>query len=518
MGKLVDRASIIRSAFSDMDTAVIKATKHNTKTPKEKHMRRLLVFSHDEPHKIGEMIHLLTKRLEFPDWLVVLKTLIVFHRLMRDGSTQVINELRYKSSIFNLRRFADMSSPEAHHQSLFVRKYSQYLEEKVLVYKILGLEFEKEFQNTKNYSSEELFERIPRLQSQLNALLNCRSAKDHLNNSIIIFSFGLMLKDSFKLYKALNDAIINMLEHYFSMPKANAMKALEIYKLFSKETDGLIQFFDITRRFAKTDLPEIQHAPTSLIDALEGYIKDIEEGRNPNPIGGASKDKKGHMDKLHGDKSKMDKLIFDDDKGGFDFDEEFAEKQIAIHAKTAPPVQQSNSSSSFDPFGMEPSQATLPVTKSASQATFDPFGDPFGPSTNNFGSNNQTQMTNQPSFDPFGPSTPAPANTVAYDDKKKQVEMLFGGNQALSSNPMTPTPAPAPANTNTGFGNNPYGNNNGFGNQNQTPNYNMQPSFAPQQQNPNSYGNPSFNPNNQYVSTQNQPSFQPASNNSNPFL
>lgn len=141
-----------------------------------------------------------------------MKTLIVFHRLMRDGSNQVINELRYKSSIFNLRRFADMSSPEgnllnkikiqkipdrsktaifvwyrkldwftilisfilAHHQSLFVRKYSQYLEEKVLVYKILGLEFEKEFQNTKNYTTEELFERIPRLQSQLNALLNCR--------------------------------------------------------------------------------------------------------------------------------------------------------------------------------------------------------------------------------------------------------------------------------------------------------------------------------------------------------
>jgi len=493
-----------------MDTAVIKATKHNTKTPKEKHVRRLLVFSHDEPHKIGELIHLLTKRLEFPDWLVVMKTLIVFHRLMRDGSTQVINELRYKSSIFNLRRFADMSSPEAHHQSLFVRKYSQYLEEKVLVYKILGLEFEKEFENTKNYSAEELFERIPRLQSQLNALLNCRSAKDHLNNSIIIFAFGLMLKDSFKLYKALNDAIINMLEHYFSMPKSNAIKSLEIYKLFSKETDGLIQFFDITRRFAKTDLPEIQHAPTTLVDALEAYVRDLEDGKNPNPSG-TPKDKKNHMEKLHSDKTKMDQLIFHDDKGGFDFDEEFAEKQIAIHAKNAPPVQQSNSSSSnFDPFGMEPStsSSSLPVTKSPSQATFDPFGDPFGP--NNFGNNtgNQgNQGNNQPSFDPFGPSQPSPANSVAYDDKKKQIEMLFGGpNLAPSNNPITPTPVQN-QNQNQGFGNNQgYGAvNNSFGN----PNYN-QPSFNPQQQN--SYGNPSFNPNNQF------PSNQPAQNNSNPFL
>jgi len=166
MGKIVDRAQIIRSSFSDMETSVIKATKHNTKVPKEKHVRRLVVFTHDEPHKIPELVHLLIKRLEFPDWLVVMKTLATFHRLLRDGSSQVLNELRYKSSVFNLRKFADMTSPEAHHQSLFIRKYSQYIEEKVLVFKLLGLEFEKEYENTKNYSVEELFERMPRLQSQ----------------------------------------------------------------------------------------------------------------------------------------------------------------------------------------------------------------------------------------------------------------------------------------------------------------------------------------------------------------
>jgi hypothetical protein len=43
------------------------------------------------------------------------------------------------------------------------------------------------------------------------------------------------------------------------MSKSNAQKALDIYKLFTKETDGIIQFFDITRKFSKTDLPELQH-------------------------------------------------------------------------------------------------------------------------------------------------------------------------------------------------------------------------------------------------------------------
>lgn len=67
----------------------------------------------------------------------------------------------------------------AHHQSIFVRKYSQYLEEKVLVYKILSVEFEKDASITKTYTVDEAFDRIPRLQSQMNALLNCRVSYYH---------------------------------------------------------------------------------------------------------------------------------------------------------------------------------------------------------------------------------------------------------------------------------------------------------------------------------------------------
>lgn len=39
MGKIADRAKIMQSLGSELDTAVIKATKHNTKMPKEKHVR-----------------------------------------------------------------------------------------------------------------------------------------------------------------------------------------------------------------------------------------------------------------------------------------------------------------------------------------------------------------------------------------------------------------------------------------------------------------------------------------------
>lgn len=81
----------------------------------------------------------------------------------------------------------------------------------MLVFKITGNEFEKNPEITKSYKLNEALEYVPRLQSQLNALLNCRGCKDFLTNSIIINAFTLLLKDSVRLYTSLNEAILLLL-------------------------------------------------------------------------------------------------------------------------------------------------------------------------------------------------------------------------------------------------------------------------------------------------------------------
>jgi len=279
-GKFYDRANIIGSGFSTLEKAVIKATVHDLKPPKEKHVRTLILYTTEKQHKITTMINLLAIRLESSSWMVVMKTLNTFHRLLRDGHNTFLDELKHQSKIFNqLKVFSDNSTPEAHFQSVFIRKYAQYLEEKVLVFKLLKTEFEKKPDITKTYTVEEAFEKLPRLQSQLNALINCKSVKDHINNAIINNCFMLLTKDSFKIYQALNNGIILLLESYFSMTKDNAIKALNIYKLFAKETDGIIQLYDIAKKFISSDLPELQHAPITLVDALENYIEDLEQGK-----------------------------------------------------------------------------------------------------------------------------------------------------------------------------------------------------------------------------------------------
>jgi len=216
-------------------------------------------------------------------------------------------------------------------------------------------------------TAEESFEKIPRLQSQLNALLNCRASKDHINNNIIATAFTLLLKDSFKLYSALNDGIINILENYFNMSKVNATKALEIYKLFTKETDGIIQFFEISKRFSRSDLPELQHAPTTLVEALENYIKDLDDGKSPTSPNTLGTDKNNMMKAQQLMNKQMSEFKFDDEPG----DDGEVSSDEETQSKSADSFPSSKSTSSaFDPFGMEfaPNKSSTPST-----GTFDPF-------------------------------------------------------------------------------------------------------------------------------------------------
>lgn len=57
---------------------------------------------------------------------------------------------------------------------VFIRKYAQYLEEKVLVFRALRMEFEKDPTLLKGLSVEESFVRLPKIQRQLDALIHCQ--------------------------------------------------------------------------------------------------------------------------------------------------------------------------------------------------------------------------------------------------------------------------------------------------------------------------------------------------------
>jgi hypothetical protein len=141
--------------------------------------------------------------------------------------------------------------------TLLVRKYAKYLEEKVSVLRLVGFQFEKNRDACKDLSDKDAFKRVPKLQSQLNALLNCKMRTQHIGkNLLLIHTYMLLLKDSLVLYPILNDGVIGLIDRCFKMRKKEAQRVLEIYTLFVKETDALIALYDVSRTFAR-HLPDI---------------------------------------------------------------------------------------------------------------------------------------------------------------------------------------------------------------------------------------------------------------------
>lgn len=473
-GKVLDQASIMLSR-QDLEKACIKATRHDNMVPKEKHVRRLLVCTHERSDLTDKIYQHLAERLEIPDWIVVLKTLEVYHRLFREGNPRFVAELKWKGTIFPLNKFNDATSAESHTQSVFIRKYAQYLEEKVLVYRALRMEFEKDPALLKGLSVEESFVRLPKIQRQLDALIHCQTSAEAITNPITALAFEMLLKDSFKLYRGLNDGVITLLESYFTMDKGLAMTALEIYKAFMRETSSIIAMYEMAKKKFTLELPDLKHAPTTLVNSLEDYLRDPDDSehkrrsRSPNP----------------------------------------PTKPNAVNNGT--PAQVYNAPSLIDPFGVS-ELVNQPVQPTQAQSTqppnlFDPFGDSL-PAQNQLNSINiSSQFSSDPFSDPF--STPAYGNNFAiqpqnpsqmgYAEKAHQIKAAY-------NTPIQPTSPTISS----------YPNNQQAANSYPQPNYNInfgaQPVHNSQYNNaPAVYGAGPYSPSMQYAP-------QPQPNSPNPFL
>ena len=114
--------------------AVVKATNHAITQPKEKHVQVILRGTHwggnmaDKSTPAGAVFHQLRKRLLFTDWIVVLKALIVFHRIFQDGNGAFSLFLaQYASNIFRVPEFLESKTEGMQHTPL-IHSYAQYLE------------------------------------------------------------------------------------------------------------------------------------------------------------------------------------------------------------------------------------------------------------------------------------------------------------------------------------------------------------------------------------------------------
>ncbi|XP_049612613.1 clathrin coat assembly protein AP180 isoform X3 [Syngnathus scovelli] len=281
---------------SDMARAVCKATTHEVMAPKKKHLEYLVSATNTTNVNIPQMADTLFERATNASWVVVFKALVTTHHMCVHGNERFIQYLASRTSLFNLSNFIDKTGSNGYDMSTFIRRYGRYLNEKAFAYRQMAFDFTRVKKGAegvmRTMTTEKLLKGMPVLQTQIDTLLEFDVHPKELNNGIINAAFLLLFKDLVKLFASYNDGIINMLEKYFKMKKSDCKEALEIYKRFLTRVTKIGEFMKLAETVGvdKNDIPDINYAPSSILDSLETHmngLEDVKGGKKGSPTKGS---------------------------------------------------------------------------------------------------------------------------------------------------------------------------------------------------------------------------------------
>lgn len=72
----------------------------------------------------------------------------------------------------------------------------------------------------------------------------------------------MLVKDLLILFQAVNEGVINVLEHYFEMSHVDAEQALSVYRNFCKQTERVVDYLTVAKKLSNllnVPIPNLKH-------------------------------------------------------------------------------------------------------------------------------------------------------------------------------------------------------------------------------------------------------------------
>ncbi|KAG5477657.1 hypothetical protein LSCM1_04950 [Leishmania martiniquensis] len=290
-GYFKEKATIGLSTFSgdEILKAVLKSTSHLLKAPKEKYVQRLLAASYGEfgfglrdGVPINEFIvRELEKRSHTHNWIIVLKTMVCFHRLLCDASDSMVETICGYKGVFNRAHIKNLAdSADGAGQAFLIAQYMTYLEERCVMQIALGKgrrielpEFEEYLKTLNANSLQPVFEILLRLFEALPAV-EYREAI--VNNFCTMEAYQLLVCDGKRLFHHLANRVIFVLDGFEEFTLAEKERWFDLYGRYAGAFSSIKQYFDsilCSSRVFVEPVPQLKPLPESLLSRLKGEIR-----------------------------------------------------------------------------------------------------------------------------------------------------------------------------------------------------------------------------------------------------
>jgi len=292
-------AASVPKEFADAQTAFVKATNLDDLPPKEKHVRFLLALCSDggKPKDVVFVLEATARQIrKSTHWRTMLKTHVVLHRLLMESGVELKREffrfLEFLSRktygpkeqmLFNIRYWKDESTPDAQELAGWTRTYAAYLEEVCALHAHVPQLFTAPGRNQenalRNCDIDRLLTVMPLLQTLARRITECEPKSAVVRkNAVTKFTLSLILRDSFKVYHVMNEAIINLVDKYFDSSKVQAAKGLAIFKKYLTQIDDLQRFYKTCEEAGAFDQSgpmdfKLEAPPPTFLQSMEEYYQ-----------------------------------------------------------------------------------------------------------------------------------------------------------------------------------------------------------------------------------------------------